>query len=142
MPRSPQRACVFGCANDAATCPEHSRTARTRQWDASRGTRQQRGYGTRWESYRDWHEAECFRKQVPRAGLCGARLPGTPETTDSECARLKRVERGTVLDHIQPVSGADDPMFFNPAGQQWLCAQCHNRKRQRESTDTVRANVG
>jgi 5-methylcytosine-specific restriction protein A len=54
-------------------------------------------------------------------------------TTDSRCAAEGRVTPATVVDHIVPVTGADDPSFFRPEGQQAMCDQCHQAKRQREA---------
>lgn len=95
------------------------------------------GYGARWRAYREWHRSECFRLMVPRAGLCGARLPGAPATQDSVCTQQGLIVHARVLDHITPVSGADDPLFFDPSNLQWLCdgatgRGCHDAKRQRE----------
>jgi hypothetical protein len=39
----------------------------------------------------------------------------------------------TVVDHITPVTGKDDPTFYEGAGHQSLCDPCHQAKRQRES---------
>ena len=47
--------------------------------------------------------------------------------------RTPRVEVATVVDHIMPVTGADDPRFYDPTNHQALCERCHNVKRQREA---------
>jgi 5-methylcytosine-specific restriction endonuclease McrA len=39
---------------------------------------------------------------------------------------------GTVVDHIVPVTGPDDPKFYDAGNHQLLCHHCHNVKRQRE----------
>lgn len=124
--RRPLRMCrAMGCTL-ARPCPRHD-TGHT-----SGGTRHQRGYGARWVRFRDWYFAELWRLRVPRAGLCGSRLPHAPVTLDSECAKQGRPVLATVLDHISPVSGPDDPRFYDPQALQVLCESCHNAKRNRE----------
>jgi hypothetical protein len=127
------RACAFGCPNDANTCAVHGRKARQQQYDDRRGTAYQRGYGTKeWRAFRAWYLAELIRLRVPRAGLCGARLPGAPMTTDSVCLQHGSIVAGVVVDHIVPVAGKCDPTFRQPNALQLLCVRCHNAKRQRE----------
>ena len=137
MPTAIQRACVLGCPQDASTCTTHGRRAQ-QTIDQRKVSASSKGYGVRWRAFRAWHQAECIRLHVPRAGLCGARLPSAPMTTDSTCAQHGRIVRANVLDHIVPVMGPNDPRFFDPANLQWLCdgrhgEGCHDRKRQRES---------
>jgi len=125
------------CPNDATTCPDHGRTATAKAYDKRRGTASSRGYGGRWRRYAQWYRDELSRLNVPRAGLCGSRLPGAPETNDSRCAAKGRITYGRVVDHIQPVSGPDDPRFFDSTNMQLLCDGvtghgCHDAKRQRE----------
>jgi hypothetical protein len=45
-----------------------------------------------------------------------ARLPGAPLTDDSLCAKEGRIELGVVVDHIDPVTGPNDPTFYQPTG--------------------------
>lgn len=132
MPSSATRACQYGCPNDAQTCPEHGKPAQSKLYDDRRGTAAARGYNRRWDAYRSWYLDELFRRKVPRAGLCGARLPSATLTSDSRCAQQDCIVLGTVVDHIIPVTGPDDPRFYNPLGHQLLCESCHNAKRQRE----------
>jgi len=141
----------LGCGQ-RAPCPQHGKrqatwteptdavirpVAQTLHGQARyRGSAHSRGYGERWRKYRKWFIAELFRLEVPRAGLCGARLPGAPMTQDSLCAQFGIITGealGTVLDHIVPVTGPNDPSFYVPEGHQLLCARCHDRKRQSES---------
>lgn len=136
MPRALARACRYGCPNDAATCPTHGRQAQAQAYDDRRGTAHARGYGATWRHYTEWFRAELFRLDVTRAGLCGARLPGAPPTHDSECQAKGYVVPGHVVDHIVPVTGPNDPRFYDPTNHQLLCDGrgngCHDRKRQRE----------
>jgi 5-methylcytosine-specific restriction protein A len=133
VPSALLRACgSFGCPNHQP-CPTHGRRTRVKQWDDRRGTASSRGYGSKWGRQRALFISEQFRLSVPRAGLCGARLPGAPRTDDSECARLGLIVAGLVADHIVPVTGPNDPTFWNLDALQFLCARCDAVKRQRES---------
>lgn len=129
MPLALARTCsTVGCA-EFQPCPVHDRTL---TWEQGRGSAARRGYGTRWTKYRRWFMDELFRQKVPRAGLCGSRLPGTPQTSDSRCALEGLIVLGTLVDHIVPVTGPDDPGFYDPLGHQLLCGPCHQAKRRRE----------
>lgn len=39
----------------------------------------------------------------------------------------------SVVDHIVPITGADDPRFYDERNHQALCGSCHDAKRQREA---------
>jgi 5-methylcytosine-specific restriction endonuclease McrA len=58
-------------------------------------------------------------------------------TADSECLQQGRTTevqgKFGVTDHIVPVTGPDDPRFYDESNHQSLCNRCHNRKRQREA---------
>jgi 5-methylcytosine-specific restriction endonuclease McrA len=43
----------------------------------------------------------------------------------------------SVVDHVIPVTGPDDPRFYVPECHQALCDRCHNVKRSRESRDVA-----
>ena len=130
--RLPASCRVMGCPHPQP-CPRHGRAAQAQAYDRMRGSAHERGYGHRWVRYTEWYFAELWRLRVPRAGLCGSRFPGAPQTQDSECARYVRPTAARVVDHIVPVRGPDDPTFYDPHAQQALCTRCHDRKRQRES---------
>lgn len=139
MPATLTRACQhYGCSYPSDTCPDHSKKAQQKAYDTRRGSASSRGYGARWRRYVEWYRAELMRLHVPRAGLCGARLPGAPVTTHSRCTALGLVMPGHVVDHIEPVSGPDDPRFYDPTNHQLLCDGrghgCHDAKRQQERT--------
>ncbi len=112
-------------------CAKHQK-AKQQDYDDRRGTAHQRGYTARWARHRQHFLDEQFRLNVPRAGLCGARLPGAAMTQDSECQTSGLITLGQVADHILPVSGPNDPTFYVLTALQWLCAPCHDKKRQRE----------
>lgn len=81
-------------------CPAHVPAVRAER-SASR-----RGYGRRWERYTRW-----FKRQ-PGNVIC------------RDCRRAPT----QCVDHIVPVSGPDDPRFWEPGNHQGLCHSCHNRK--------------
>lgn len=95
-----------------------------KQYDRIRGTAASRGYGSRWARYR-----AKFLRDNP---LCGDRPWGAQETKDSECAAAGLYVAASVVDHIVPVTGPDDPTFYEPQAHQALCKSCHDKKRQRE----------
>ena len=74
-----------------------------------------RGYGRRWQKYR-----EAFLADHP---LCQCGTWCCP----FGCSRL-----ATDVDHIQPVSGPDDPLFWEESNHQALAHECHSRKTGRE----------
>lgn len=107
------------------TCEQAHRQQTHQAYDANRGTSTQRGYDARWRGYRKW-----FLGMFP---LCGKRPHDAVETKDSRCQQDGRVVAATVVDHIDPVTGPDDPKFYDTDNHQALCERCHNAKRQRES---------
>lgn len=133
------RACSqYGCPNPEP-CPLHGRAATKRRYEAFRGSGADRGYDARWRKFKAWYLDEQIRQNIPRAGLCGSRLNGLTLHPDSECAKLGLVVIGSVLDHLVPVTGPDDPSFYDPHALGLLCDKahggrgCHDRKRQKES---------
>jgi len=121
MAMMPPHRCGTCRALVTGSCPTCTRTA-----DRRRGTPAERGYDcARWRHFR-----RSFLEQYP---LCGDAPPEAPRTTDSVCRATGRLEAATVVDHIVPVAGADDPTFYVLEGLQALCERCHNAKRSRES---------
>jgi 5-methylcytosine-specific restriction endonuclease McrA len=132
MPATLARACShYGCSH-SAPCPDHGQQAKALAYDDRRGSASSRGYDRHWRQYTQQFRNTLVLKGVSRAGLCGARLPGTPETADSQCQASGYVTIGTVVDHIVPISGRYDPRFYDPTNHQLLCDRCHNVKRQKE----------
>jgi hypothetical protein len=129
------RACTtYGCAH-ASPCPVHGREAKRHAYDDRRGSASSRGYGSRWRKFTEWYRHELQRHGIQP--LCGARIPGAPQTTDSDCQSQGLITIGRIVDHIVPVQSATDANFYNPMGMQLLCdgvtgRGCHDRKRQRE----------
>ena len=131
MPARPAKACaIYGCPH-TQPCPTHSRAARG-VYKGVRG-RSPVGYGRRWNEFAQRFMGQLWTLQVPRAGLCGCRHPSAPATEDSVCARDGVIRMATVVDHIVPVRGRDDPDLYRVDNLQALCGHCHDAKRQRES---------
>jgi 5-methylcytosine-specific restriction protein A len=124
-----------GCGEMVRTpyCRTHTQTNQ-QHYDDRRGTSTERGYGAKWRAYRDQ-----FRARYP---LCGMAPPGAPRTTDSRCAAEGRLSPMYVVDHIVPVTGAQDVRFYDETNHQSLCERCHNAKRQREARGVVAAYPG
>ena len=128
MPLAPLRPCLgHGCRAlvRKGYCPACGTVREQR-----RGSAHARGYGSRWQKLSRW-----FRDEHP---YCGDREDGQPDTGDSQCRTEGRYTTGTrraphEVDHVRPVTGRDDPMFFDVNALQTLCRTCHARKRQQES---------
>jgi 5-methylcytosine-specific restriction enzyme A len=80
--------------------------ARRQVYDRQRGSSTARGYGSAWQRYREW-----FLSQ-PENVFCKCGCGGLSEQ----------------VDHIVPVSGPDDPLFWERTNHQGLTADCHKRK--------------
>ena len=113
-------------------CPDHDDPGHV-QYDRQRGSAASRGYGRDWADFTVRYMDTLWYLKVPRAGLCGCRHPTAPVTTDSVCQRDGVTKLATLVDHIVPLRGRDDPRRFDLANLQALCDRCHNSKRQRES---------
>lgn len=128
----PKRVCSHpGCpvrvSADAKTrgrCPEHAR-AHERSYQELRGTAAERGYDARWRRY-------SLHLRRTELILCGDRLDGLPPTGDSLCRAAQRVQPAELVDHIVPVTGPNDPRWYERANLQGACWRCHQVKRQRE----------
>jgi 5-methylcytosine-specific restriction protein A len=48
------------------------------------------------------------------------------------CEAQGRVTASEHVDHIKPVSGPGDPLFWEPTNHQALCQSCHSIKTARE----------
>lgn len=78
-----------------------------RQHKKVKGTRTERGYDNNWLRYR------------------AAFLAANPL-----CQHCRR-KAATQIDHIQAVTGADDPKFWLESNHAALCSSCHSRKTVR-----------
>ena len=77
---------------------------------AHRASSTRRGYGYRWEQY------SRQRRATSDGALCAICLD-YGRTTTAEC-----------VDHIEPVTGPDDPLFWDQLNHQSLCWSCHSIK--------------
>ena len=78
------------------------------QQDAQRGSRRERGYSAQWDKYR-----LIFLKAHP---LC------------VDCEKQGTYTPAKIVDHIIPIQGGDDVLFWPESNHQGLCVACHNRK--------------
>lgn len=112
--RAPKACARPGCGKRAergSTCEAH-RVASVQAYERHRGTAPERGYTARWAKY-----SRQYRREHPLCVHCKARGEVTPSAH---------------VDHIEPVTGADDPKFFDPTNLQALCVACHNAKTAKE----------
>src|SRR5581483_6944331 len=111
MPTLPKRPCRKpGCPALVASgfCPQHQYSR-----EASRPSAAKRGYGRRWQRYRLTYihlHPRCIASD--ENGRCEA------------CTEE--------VDHITPVTGPDDPLFWDPTNHQPLCSTHHKRKTAKE----------
>ena len=108
MPSKLRTACAqYPCPTltDARFCTEHAR-ADSRRYDQKRGSSTARGYGSSWQRYRTWFLAQ--NANIFCSTGCGA------VSTD--------------VDHIKPVQGPSDPLFWQLSNHQGLCHSCHSKK--------------
>lgn len=83
-----------------------------RAYDRQRGTAAQRGYDNHWAKYSIQYRAE--------HPLC------------IQCLNQGRTTPVGHVDHIIPVTGPDDPRFWDESNHQPLCRSCHSRKTAQE----------
>lgn len=119
MPVRPKRPCTTPrCPEltDGGPCEKHKR-----QKERQRGSAAERGYGSRWQRYREW-----FLSQ-PENALCRI------------CERKRgKVTAATVVDHIIPHKG-DYNLFWDPDNHQPACKPCHDAKTASEDGGFGRA---
>ncbi|HEJ9412559.1 TPA: HNH endonuclease [Proteus mirabilis] len=110
MPWQPLKRCSYqGCNKrvKSGRCDEHKREAR-RQQDSKRGSRRERGYTPTWDKYR-LH----YLRLNPLCVHCLKNGVYTP---------------ATIVDHIIPIDGGSDVLFWPDWNHQSLCHACHNTK--------------
>jgi 5-methylcytosine-specific restriction protein A len=81
-----------------------------------RSTPADRGYNARWRRY-----STEYRNRNPLCVECMKRGKLTPVIGGMGC-----------VDHIVPVTGPDDPLFWDESNHQSLCHTCHSRKTTTE----------
>lgn len=100
-----------GVLTNAGRCPAHAK-AGARAYERKRGSPSARGYTYRWEQY-----AAAYKREHP---LC------------VHCQANGRIAATQCVDHKTPVSGPDDPLFWEPTNHQALCHSCHSIKTASE----------
>ena len=78
----------------------------------NRPTAAERGYGSRWQK-----SAQGFLRKHP---LC------------VRCEGMGKIEPARCVDHVTPVTGPDDVLFWRRENWQALCFRCHSVKTQTE----------
>ena len=125
MPWQPLRRCTEpGCNKrvKSGKCDEHKREA-WRAEDARRGHRRARGYSASWEKYR--------AQYLKRYPLC------------VECQKLGLYVPAKIVDHIIPINGGDDVLFWPEWNHQPLCQAHHSQKTtQQDPTTKAKRKAG
>lgn len=85
---------------------------RRREIDRRRASASERGYTTRWHKF-----AEAIKRERIFCELCMVVGIETPI-----------VDNGSILDHIVPVNGPDDPLFYDASAVWGLCRACDRFK--------------
>lgn len=110
MPYQPLRRCTEPGCNQrvkSGKCDQHKRQANA-ALTASRGTRTTRGYSNRWGEYR-----LRYLKEHPLCVVCEQQGIYTP---------------AKIVDHIIPIEGDNDVLFWPASNHQSLCVSHHSRK--------------
>jgi hypothetical protein len=109
--------------------------AHARRIEQRRGSASSRGYGQAWKQFKPRFKAQLIALGI--APVCGARMPGAPETMDSQCRAEGRLNaRRLHLDHTPPLTPSerlDRCAVCDPLRVQYLCESCHNAKTAREN---------
>ena len=122
MPPAPRRPCKHpGCkelVSNGPYCGQHEKKKaeivkiERKKYDNERGTSHSRGYDYRWRKY-----SKQYRLDNPLCVMCEK----DGKLTLTQC-----------VDHIIPVSGPDDPLFWDENNHQSLCHAHHSEKTARE----------
>lgn len=110
--KAPHPCVIPGCAalvTSGARCAEHEREHE----DVERKRRgRPASRGRAWRQY-----SLAFRRANPLCALC---------------QQEGRTAASAHVDHIQRVSGPEDPAFWDPKNHRAICASCHSRKTASE----------
>ena len=127
---APNKACQgAGCSNLCKTSYCEKCTGKravtkrvaTVRYDLERGTASSRGYNSKWNAF-----SKIYRRNNPLCVICLA----DKKLTATYC-----------VDHIKPISGPDDPEFFNEDNLQALCLSCHSKKTAEENCGFGNAGI-
>ena len=119
MPQAALRPCPEpGCPSltKGGPCFDHRRK-RSQAYEATRGTRTERGYTNRW-----LRAVQLWLAENPMRTFC----------TDPYKRHGTRLEMGTQTDHIIPHHG-NHQLFWNRTNWQRLCDKCHAIKTLQEN---------
>jgi 5-methylcytosine-specific restriction protein A len=107
--RAPRPCAQNGCSalTSSGRCPEHQKAAQ-QAYRAVRGTVAERGYDARWAAY-----SRQYRREHPLCVLC---------------ERQGRTVASEHTDHIERVTGPDDPRFYDPTNHRAVCKSHHSSK--------------
>lgn len=117
MPQAPRKPCRkpnCGVLTHTTYCEKHTvqneevKKEEVKRYDNSRGTSASRGYSYKWSK-----ASALYRKNNP---LCVM------------CQKQGVLKINNCVDHIVPVNGPDDPLFWVESNWQGLCTSCHSRK--------------
>lgn len=120
-PSAPRKVCKkpnCGQLTHGQYCDKHEKLKKIqtvevrRNYDAVRGSATSRGYNYRWSQY-----SKSYREANP---LC------------VKCLEKGILKVNNCVDHIIPVTGPDDPLFWEPSNHQGLCTACHSEKTAKE----------
>lgn len=112
MPPKPLKPCTK-CGKLTTSVPcDACRKSVAAAYDRARGTATARGYDSRWARY-----SKRYRIEHP---LC------------VHCLAEGVVHASEHVDHIEAVSGPDDPLFWDPRNHQALCRRHHSLKTAKE----------
>ncbi|AOM42431.1 HNH endonuclease signature motif containing protein [Xenorhabdus hominickii] len=106
MPWQPLKRCSYPSCKQrvkSGRCEEHRR-----EQNRQRGTRTKRGYSNRWSRYRLMY--------LKTHLLC------------VHCLKQNCYMPATIVDHIIPIQGEADVLFWPASNHKALCQTCHNRK--------------
>lgn len=110
MALAAKRPCTYmGCSAlvNSGRCDKHKHVE-TKRHDERRGTAAQRGYDARWQRYR-----KQYLHENPWCCMCNDNGLIVP---------------AIIVDHRMPVSGPNDPLFWDTNNHQGLCDDCHRHK--------------
>lgn len=99
----------------------HPQSQSRERQSAARPTANARGYTYRWQQY-----AAGFLNRNPLCRMCDAKGVTSP---------------AVCVDHITPVTSAEDPLFWQASNHQPLCHSCHSEKTMTEDVGKGRRQL-
>ena len=95
-------------------CSQHQQQSQHQHKPKTNITSNQKGYTYRWQIYTKW-----YKNHNPLCRVCKEKNPSVLTPTKD-------------VDHIIPVTGPDDPLFWVYSNHQPLCHSCHSKKTAQE----------